>query len=188
MGIFGQTCNAFLPQYNSETVGLLTTRFGMVLGNHLKKQAHVMRPRPNASVAALAPLERRGGCGNFFCVTLFCPTTTIVPLGCGTSERNGLARKDVKNLPQAFPLPGHQSVTHLRGAKGGYFGGAAVRKRKVLVLNDQFRPKRPKNGFYQGHTARTSVGNSASEAFRNPGSPPRPCAHLFTKTLFIPFV
>eukprot|EP01043_Picozoa_sp_COSAG02_P073657 COSAG02_NODE_14411_length_1275_cov_5.170068_2_plen_26_part_01 len=26
----------------------------MALGNHLKKQAHVMRPRPNASVAALA--------------------------------------------------------------------------------------------------------------------------------------
>ena len=43
-----------------------------------------------------------------------------------------------------------------------------VRKRKVLVLNGQFRPKRPKNGLYQGHTARTSVGNSTSEAFRKP--------------------
>jgi hypothetical protein len=61
-----------------------------------------------------------------------------------------------------------------------------VRKRKVLVLNGQFRPKRPKNGLYPGHTARTSVGNSTSGAFRNPGSLPRPCAHLFTKTLFIP--
>eukprot|EP01043_Picozoa_sp_COSAG02_P060968 COSAG02_NODE_8082_length_2719_cov_3.547328_5_plen_101_part_00 len=58
-----------------------------------------------------------------------------------------------------------------------------VRKRKVLVLNDRFRPKRPKNGLYQGHTARTSAGNSTNEAFRNPGSLPRPCAHLFTKTL-----
>ena len=62
-----------------------------------------------------------------------------------------------------------------------------VRKRKVLVLNGQFRPKRPENGLYQGHTARASVGNSISEAFQNPGSLLRPCAHLFTKTLFYPF-
>eukprot|EP01043_Picozoa_sp_COSAG02_P122700 COSAG02_NODE_59626_length_273_cov_4.885057_1_plen_79_part_01 len=39
-----------------------------------------------------------------------------------------------------------------------------VRKRKVLVLNGQSRPKRPKNGLYQGHTARASVGTSTSEA------------------------
>ena len=63
-----------------------------------------------------------------------------------------------------------------------------VRKRKVLVLNGQFRPKRSKNGLYQGHTTRTSVGNSTSEVVRNPGSLPRPYAHLFTKTLLIPFV
>ena len=30
-----------------------------------------------------------------------------------------------------------------------------------------------------GHTARPSVGNSTSEAVRNPGSLPRPYAHLF---------
>eukprot|EP01043_Picozoa_sp_COSAG02_P030614 COSAG02_NODE_1962_length_10253_cov_6.942294_14_plen_79_part_01 len=39
-----------------------------------------------------------------------------------------------------------------------------VRKRKVLVLNGQSRPKRPKNGLYQGHAARASVGTSTSEA------------------------
>jgi hypothetical protein len=38
-----------------------------------------------------------------------------------------------------------------------------VRKRKVLALNGQFRPKRPENGLYQGHTARASAGNSTSE-------------------------
>ena len=47
-----------------------------------------------------------------------------------------------------------------------------VRKRKVLVLYGRFRPKRPKNGLCQGHTARTSVDNSTNEAFRNPGSLP----------------
>jgi hypothetical protein len=56
-----------------------------------------------------------------------------------------------------------------------------VRKRKVLVLKGQFRPKRPKNGLYQGHTARANAGNSTSEAFVNPGGLPRPCAHLFKK-------
>ncbi len=66
--IFIQTCNAFLPQYNSETAGLLTTRFGIALGNHLKKRARMVRPRSDASVTALAPLQRRGGCGNTFCV------------------------------------------------------------------------------------------------------------------------
>jgi hypothetical protein len=47
-----------------------------------------------------------------------------------------------------------------------------VRKRKVLALNGQFRPKRPENGLYQGHTARASAGNSTSEALLNPGGPP----------------
>jgi hypothetical protein len=62
-----------------------------------------------------------------------------------------------------------------------------VRKRKVLVLNSQSRPKRPQNGLYQGHTARTSVGNSTSKVVRHPGSISRPYAHLFTKTLIYPF-
>eukprot|EP01043_Picozoa_sp_COSAG02_P033126 COSAG02_NODE_2248_length_9373_cov_31.225361_2_plen_84_part_00 len=44
-----------------------------------------------------------------------------------------------------------------------------VQKRKVLVLNGQFRPKRPKNGLYQGHTARANAGNSTSEAFLKGG-------------------
>eukprot|EP01043_Picozoa_sp_COSAG02_P075113 COSAG02_NODE_15338_length_1180_cov_1.884366_1_plen_295_part_01 len=34
-------------------------------------------------------------------------------------------------------------------------------------MSSQSRPKRPENGLYQGHTARASVGNSISEAFRN---------------------
>jgi hypothetical protein len=84
--------------------------------------------------------QRRGGCGNN-CVSIFCPTTIIAPLGCGTSERNGLARKDVKNLPQAFPLPGHQNVTHLRGAKGGCFGGAAGAKTKSFSIERPISPK-----------------------------------------------
>jgi hypothetical protein len=141
LAIFIQTCNAFLPQYNSETAGLLATKFGMALGIHLKNLPHMMRPRPSASDAALAPLQRRGGCGNLSCVTLFCPTTTIVPLGCGTSERNGLARNDVKNLPQAFPLPGHESVTHLRGAKGGCFGGVVGAKTKSFSTERPISPK-----------------------------------------------
>eukprot|EP01043_Picozoa_sp_COSAG02_P043757 COSAG02_NODE_3842_length_6160_cov_48.195842_5_plen_87_part_00 len=64
LAIFGQTCKHFSPQYNSETAGLLATKSGMALGNHPKKLPHVMRPRPSASVVALATLERRGGCGN----------------------------------------------------------------------------------------------------------------------------
>ena len=64
LAIFIQTCNAFLPQYNSETAGLLATKFGMALGIHLKNLPHMMRPRPSASVVALAPLQRREGCGN----------------------------------------------------------------------------------------------------------------------------
>ncbi len=62
--IFGQTCKHFSPQYNSETAGLLATKSGMALGIHLKNLAHVVRPRPRASVVALATLERRGDCGN----------------------------------------------------------------------------------------------------------------------------
>ena len=42
----------------------------------------------------------------FFCVTLFCPTTTIAPLGYSTSERNGLARNDVKKQALLVPSPG----------------------------------------------------------------------------------
>eukprot|EP01043_Picozoa_sp_COSAG02_P018731 COSAG02_NODE_883_length_16194_cov_11.902765_1_plen_96_part_00 len=67
------------------------------------------------------------------CVSIFRPTTTIALLGCGTSERNGLARNDVKNLAQAFPLPCHQSVTHVRGAKGDCFGGATGAKTKTFT-------------------------------------------------------
>jgi hypothetical protein len=141
LAIFGQTCNQFSPQYNSETAGLLTTKSGMALGIHLKNLAHVMRPRPSASVVALATLERRGGCGNFFCVINFRPTTTIALLGCGTSERNGLARKDMENLAQASPLPGHQSVTHLRGAKGDCFGGAVGAKTKSFSIERPISPK-----------------------------------------------
>jgi hypothetical protein len=55
-------CNAFLPQYNSETAGLLATKFGMARGIHLKNLPRMMRPRPSASDAALVPLQRRGGC------------------------------------------------------------------------------------------------------------------------------
>jgi hypothetical protein len=62
-----------------------------------------------------------------------------------------------------------------------------VRKRKVLVLNDRFRPKRPENGLYQGHAARTSFGNSTSEAFRNPGSLPKALRTLIYKNTFYPF-
>jgi hypothetical protein len=40
----------------------------------------------------------------------------------------------VKNLPQAFPLPGHESVTHLRGAKGGCFGGVVGAKTKSFSI------------------------------------------------------
>eukprot|EP01043_Picozoa_sp_COSAG02_P014774 COSAG02_NODE_615_length_19511_cov_64.132701_9_plen_238_part_00 len=116
-----QTCNAFLPQYNSETVGLLTTRFGMALGNDLEKQAHVMRPRPNASVAALAPLERRGGCGNFFCVTLFCPTTTIAPLGYSTSEETHNAGERWQQL-----YGSDRVITTQRTPKGDRGGGTAI--------------------------------------------------------------
>ena len=65
----------------------------MALGNHLKKQAHVMRPRPNASVAALAPLERRGGCGNFFSVIIFCPPTTIALWALDLIKRPGSANE-----------------------------------------------------------------------------------------------
>jgi hypothetical protein len=39
----------------------------MALRIHLKNLAHVVRPRPSASVLALATLERRGGCENVFC-------------------------------------------------------------------------------------------------------------------------
>jgi hypothetical protein len=49
----------------TETAGLLTTKSGMALEIHLKNLPYVMRPRPSASVAALATLERHGGCGNF---------------------------------------------------------------------------------------------------------------------------
>jgi hypothetical protein len=54
LAIFGQTCNHFSPQYNSETAGLLTTKSGMALGIHVKNLAHVMRPRPSASDARTA--------------------------------------------------------------------------------------------------------------------------------------
>ena len=113
----------------------------MALGIHLKNLAHVMRPRPSASVVALATLERRGGAETFFCVIIFRPITTIALLGCGTSERNGLARKDMKNLAQAFLLQGHQSVTHLRGAKGDCFGGAFGAKTKSFSIERPISPK-----------------------------------------------
>jgi hypothetical protein len=64
LAILRQTCNHFSPQCNFETVRLLATKFGMALGIHLEKQARMVRPRPSARVAALAPLQRRGGCGN----------------------------------------------------------------------------------------------------------------------------
>jgi hypothetical protein len=64
LGIFGLTCKHFSPQYNSETAGLLATNSGLRI--HLKNLAHVVRPRPSASVVALATLERRGGCGNTY--------------------------------------------------------------------------------------------------------------------------
>ena len=144
LAIFIQTCNHFLPQYNSETAGLLATKFGMALRIHLEKQARMVRPRSSASVAALATLERHGGCGHFFCVIIFRPTTTIALLGCGTSERNGLARNDMKNLAQAFPLPCHQSVTHVRGAKGDCFGGAVGAKTKSFSIERPISPKTAK--------------------------------------------
>ena len=62
-----------------------------------------------------------------------------------------------------------------------------VRKRKVLVLNGRFRPKRSENGLYQSHTARTGAGNSTSVAPRHPGSLFRPSAHLLAKPHFSPF-
>ena len=141
LGIFGQTCKHFSPQYNSETTGLLATKSGMALRIHLKNLAHVVRPHPSASVVALATLERRGGCGNFFCVSNFRPTTTIALLGCGAPERNGLARNDVKNMAQASPLPCHQSVTHVRGVKGDCFGGAVGAKTKSVSSERPISPK-----------------------------------------------
>ncbi len=66
LAIFGQTCNHFSPQYNFETAGLLAAKLGMALGIHLEKQARVVWPRPSASVAALAPLQRREDCENTF--------------------------------------------------------------------------------------------------------------------------
>ena len=141
MAIFGQTCNQFSPQYNSETAGLLTTKSGMALGIHLKNLAHVMRPRPSASVVALATLERRGGCGNTCYVSNFRPTTTIALLGCGASERNGLARNDVKNVAQASPLPCHQSVTHVRGVKGDCFGGENRAQPKSFSIERPILPQ-----------------------------------------------
>ena len=41
------------------------------------KQARMVRPRPSASVAALAPLERRGGCGTCHGATLFRPNIAL---------------------------------------------------------------------------------------------------------------
>jgi hypothetical protein len=66
LAIFGQTCNHFSPQYNFETAGLLATKLGIALGIHPEKQARMVRPRPSASVAALAPLQRREDCENTF--------------------------------------------------------------------------------------------------------------------------
>ena len=152
MAIFGQTCKHFSPQYNSETAGLLATKSGMALGIHVKNVAHVMRTHPGASVVALATLERRGGCGNTCYVSNFRPTTTIALLGCGASERNGLARNDVKNVAQASPLPCHQSVTHVRGVKGDCFGGSAGAKTKSFSIERPLSPKtaekRPLPGPY----------------------------------------
>ena len=72
------------------------------------KQARMVRPRPSASVAALAPLERRGGCGTCHGVTLFRPNIALDLPGFGTSESNGLARNDVVKQAREFPSPGHQ--------------------------------------------------------------------------------
>ena len=63
----------------------------------------------------------------------------------------------------------------------------SVRKRKVLVLNGRFRPKRSGNGLYQGHTARTGAGDSTNVAPRHPGSLFSPPAHLLAKPHFSPF-
>ena len=110
--------------------------------------------------------------------------------GCELPPRN--ANVQVYQTRHKCKIPAHRCVgRELRTYVAPKVAVSAVwlvRKRKVLGLNDRFRPKRPKNGLCQGHTARTSVDNSTNEAFRNPGSLPRPCAHLFTKTLLIPFV
>ena len=82
-----------------------------------------------------------------FCVINFRPTTTIAPLGYSTSERNGLARNDVKKQARLVPLPGRESVTHLRGAKGGCFGGAVGAKTKSFSIERTISPKTVENGL-----------------------------------------
>jgi hypothetical protein len=72
--------NHFSPQYNFETAGLLATKFGMAPEIHLKKQARKVWPRPSASVAALVPLQRRGGRENTFLYNQFSPLTLTLTL------------------------------------------------------------------------------------------------------------
>ena len=105
------------------------------------KQARMVRPRPSASVAALAPLERRGGCGTCHGVTLFRPNIALDLPGFGTSESNGLARNDVVKQAREFPSPGHQSVTHLHGAKGDCFGGAVRAQTKSFSIERPISPQ-----------------------------------------------
>jgi hypothetical protein len=47
----------------------------------------------------------------------------------------------MKNLAQAFPLLGHQSVTHLRGANGDCFGGVVGAKKESFSIERSISPK-----------------------------------------------
>ena len=97
------------------------------------KQARMVRPRPSASVAALAPLERRGGCGTCHGVTLFRPNIALDLPGFGTSETNGLAHNDVVKQAREFPSPIRALPTYM-APKVTASAVRSVRKRKVLVL------------------------------------------------------
>ena len=108
MAIFIQTCNHFLPQYNSETAGLLATKFGMALGIHLKNLPHMMRPRPSASDAALAPLQRRGGCGNFLCKHFSPHHYELTARRAGRPAEAGVGEA---TLQVWMPRKGHRSKT-----------------------------------------------------------------------------
>ena len=134
------------------------------------------------------PLQQRSG----FHLSLGSDRPTAVSSAVSSAvdgvHEGGLRQGNTNSARDMAPRcarPGGSVASSKNLAKVGW--AAAVRKRKVLVLNGRFRPKRSKNGLYQSHTARTGAGNSTSVALRRPGSLFRPPAHLLAKLHFSPF-
>ena len=115
----------------------------------------------------------------------FCPSATQSWLACERCELRIPDLHDANWQAPWFPTSSRQSLTHLRNAEGGCFGGL---KRKVLVLNAPDRQKRPKNGPYQGYEGRTEGRHRTSSPPPYSSSRPKAQLHLVPKSPFNPFV